>query len=135
MSTSALAAAGSTAARAAAMPAFAVPAALPIVNTQLKKRSSKAPLCRTPYLPKFDIASTGIIVLTNGASAIASACCVAPAYDVPMVPIDPFDHDCAPIHLAVSAPSFGSSVIGRQRPPDLYRPRTSWMTTAYPRGT
>ena len=53
-----------------------------------------------------------------------------------MVPTLPSHHGWAAIHSTVSYPSrFGpqpSSWNGTKRPSEAKRPRTSWITTAYP---
>jgi len=57
-------------------------------------------------------------VVRWGLRVMAKACCVPPTYEVPMVPILPFDQLCCAIHSAVSNPSGPSSVSMCQVPSD-----------------
>src|SRR4051794_10004193 len=72
-----------------------VPVAFPRLKIQFSHLSSKAPLCRMPYCPALLIASTGTSAARLGALVIPTACWVAPAYDVPIIPTFPLDHGCS----------------------------------------
>ena len=85
---------------------------------QFQNRNSKAPALRMPCRPRLAIASTGITVVSSGASAMAIACCVPPTYEVPSMPIRPLDQACRPIQAAQSTPSGPSSVSMCQTPSD-----------------
>ena len=83
---------------------------------QFQKRISNAPALRMLCRPMLDTASTGMTVVSCGTFSKAIACCVPPTYEVPTMPILPFDHGCAAIHAAQSVPSAPSSVIQCQTP-------------------
>ena len=95
---------------------------------QFQNRISNAPAFRMLWRPMFDTASTGITVFKCGEPDIASACCVPPTYEVPIIPIRPFDQGWAAIQAAQSKPSGPSSVIQCQTPSERYRPRVSCTT-------
>ena len=62
--------------------------------------------------------------------SLAASHWVAPTYEPPYIPTLPLHQGWPATHSTESWPSFVSSTKGTNSPPELCRPRTSWMTTA-----
>ena len=64
-----------------------------------------------------------------GGSSLAASACVCAPYDVPHMPILPFEYGCFDSHSTVSKPSsVSTAAYFVNSPSERYRPRISWMT-------
>ena len=102
-------------------------------KAQARKRSSRAPPCRTE-----DSCASAPLMLTTIALRLAGpsaaiAVCVQPDQEVPHDPTLPSLQGCRSIHCRASYPSSASGSRKFTSPSDSNVPRQSWYTATYPR--